>query len=450
MSFPRYPRYKDSGVEWLGRIPEHWDVLRATHLFNEVAEQGSEDLPILSVSIHDGVSDDELNDEQLDRKVSRSDDRSKYKRVQPDDLVYNMMRAWQGGFGTVRATGMVSPAYVVARPKSRFSTVFVEHLLRTPNAIEEMRRHSHGVTDFRLRLYWDSFKDLYLTLPPHDEQLAIIDFLHREVAKIDALVSEQQRLIELLKEKRQAVISDAVTKGLDRNAPTRRTGIEGMDEVPTHWEVKRIKHLSAFISKGTTPTTIGAEFVETGVRFLKAENITDGRVSSEPEFFISPETHRLMVRSNLHDLDVLVVIAGATTGKSAVVTEDLLPANTNQAVAFVRCRDKRHAAFVNFWMSTAFVQERVKLASVQSAQPNLSMEDLGNMQIPVPSPAEQTQILDYLDAELGRLDALTGEAAKAIELLEEHRVALISAAVTGKIDLRGLAGAKASTAVVAA
>lgn len=109
MSFLRYPKYKDSGVEWLGRIPAHWDVLRAAHLFKEVAEQGSEDLPILSVSIHDGVSDDELNDEELDRKVTRSEDRSKYKKVQPGDLVYNMMRAWQGGFGTVRVTGMVSP-----------------------------------------------------------------------------------------------------------------------------------------------------------------------------------------------------------------------------------------------------------------------------------------------------------------------------------------------------
>src|SRR5437868_2568802 len=122
MSFPRYQHYKDSGVEWLGEVPEHWDVMRMAHLFTEVAEPGTDELPILSVSIHDGVSDDELTPDELDRKVTRSEDRSKYKRVTPGDLVYNMMRAWQGGFGAVRVIGMVSPAYVVARPRATFLT----------------------------------------------------------------------------------------------------------------------------------------------------------------------------------------------------------------------------------------------------------------------------------------------------------------------------------------
>jgi type I restriction enzyme S subunit len=144
MSFPRYAKYKDSGVEWLGEVPEHWDVRRLGAIFRQADEEGEDDLAILSVSIHDGVSDKELDEKEMDRKVTRSDDRSKYKRVQPGDLVYNMMRAWQGGFGSVTIAGMVSPAYVVARPISDFSTSFVEQLLRTPQAIEQMRRHSRG------------------------------------------------------------------------------------------------------------------------------------------------------------------------------------------------------------------------------------------------------------------------------------------------------------------
>ena len=157
---------KNSGVEWLGEVPEHWDVLRLGTLFREAADEGVDDLPILSVSIHHGVSDAELDEQELDRKVSRSEDRSKYKRVQPGDLAYNMMRAWQGGFGAVRVRGMVSPAYVVARPIADFATEFIEHLLRTPRAVEEMRRRSHGVTDFRLRLYWEEFKTIHIGLPP--------------------------------------------------------------------------------------------------------------------------------------------------------------------------------------------------------------------------------------------------------------------------------------------
>lgn len=156
---------KDTDIEWLGDVPEHWEVIRIGNLFREVSEQGSDELPILSVSIHDGVSDKELDPDELDRKVTRSEDRSKYKSVQPGDLVYNMMRAWQGGFGTVRTDGMVSPAYVVARPSIDLETGFIENLLRTPNAVEEMRGRSRGVTDFRLRLYWDEFKNIRLALP---------------------------------------------------------------------------------------------------------------------------------------------------------------------------------------------------------------------------------------------------------------------------------------------
>lgn len=206
---------KDSGVEWLGEVPAHWEVLRLGRIFREVAESGTDDLPILSVSIHDGVSDRELDDEELDRKVTRSDDRSKYKKVKSGDLVYNMMRAWQGGFGTVTVTGMVSPAYVVARPAQAFLTSFVEQLLRTPQAVEEMKRHSRGVTDFRLRLYWDEFKNIRVALPQLSEQQDIIATFDTEALRVDALTTEATRAIALLKERRSALISAAVTGKID-------------------------------------------------------------------------------------------------------------------------------------------------------------------------------------------------------------------------------------------
>ena len=206
---------KDSGVEWLGQVPAHWDILRLNNLFKEVIESGEDDLPILSVSIHDGVSDKELNDEELDRKVSRSDDRSKYKKVMPGDLVYNMMRAWQGGFGTVKTVGMVSPAYVVARPTRQILTNFIECLLRTPNAVTEMKRRSRGVTDFRLRLYWEEFKEIQVAIPPFSEQCKIINGFTGYLSHIEKLGNEATRAIELLKERRSALISAAVTGKID-------------------------------------------------------------------------------------------------------------------------------------------------------------------------------------------------------------------------------------------
>ncbi len=206
---------KDSGIEWLGEVPEHWQVMRIGALFKNVYEEGNDTLPILRVSIHDGVSDRELNDDELDRKVIRSDDRSKYKQVHKGDLVYNMMRAWQGGFGTVEVSGLVSPAYIVARPIRHNMTKFIEHQLRTSMGVEEMRRHSQGVTDFRLRLYWEEFKTLHVTLPPLEEQKLIIDFLTDETTKFNKLSTEANIAITLLQERRTSLISAAVTGKID-------------------------------------------------------------------------------------------------------------------------------------------------------------------------------------------------------------------------------------------
>lgn len=210
---------KPSGVEWLGEVPAHWGIVRLAGLFRDVAEEGNDGLQILSVSIHDGVSDKEMSESELDRKVTRSEDRSKYVKVQPGDLVYNMMRAWQGAFGTVQTVGMVSPAYVVARPKSDAPTEFFERVLRTPNAVEQMRRYSQGVTDFRLRLYWDEFKNLRVPCPPAAEIKALLDHVGQIELTASSIEAEALQLIDLLRERRSALISAAVTGQIDvRNA----------------------------------------------------------------------------------------------------------------------------------------------------------------------------------------------------------------------------------------
>jgi type I restriction enzyme S subunit len=204
-----------SGVEWLGEVPKLWEIYRIGSLFREASDVGEDGLPILTVSIHDGVSDRQLDDEERERKVIRIEDTSKYKKVIPSDLVYNMMRAWQGGFGAVLVAGLVSPAYVVARPRRPLVTKFIELLLRTPAAIEEMRCHSYGVADFRLRLYWDHFKTLRVALPPLAEQHEIVEAAQRETESIDALVKVIEVQNAKLGEYRSALISAAVTGQID-------------------------------------------------------------------------------------------------------------------------------------------------------------------------------------------------------------------------------------------
>lgn len=440
MSFQQYLKYKDSGVEWLGSIPDHWDVVRAAHLFREVAEPGTEDLPILSVSIHDGVSDDELSAEELDRKVTRSDDRSKYKRVEPDDLVYNMMRAWQGGFGTVRVTGMVSPAYVVARPKSQFSTLFVEYLLRTPQAVEEMRRHSYGVTDFRLRLYWDQFKDLCLTLPPFNEQAAIVTFIDREVGKIDALVEEQRRLIELLKEKRRAAISDAVTKGIDPTAPMKDIGVEWLDEVPTHWRLYRIKYLKRSIEQGWSPQCESSPVDSDDEWGVLKVGCVNGGVFRRNENKKLPIDLEPIPELGIGAGDLLVSRANTRelVGQAAVVPEahpKLLLCDK-----LYRLRLELRLCIPEFlahYLGTAGVRGQIELAATGASSSMLNIGQSTILEMPVALPAleEQRAIIQFLGQEIAEIDLLTKNAATAIALLQERRASLISAAVTGKINV---------------
>lgn len=206
---------RDTNVAWLGVVPAHWPVVRIGNLFREAADAGRNGLPMLSVSIHSGISDKELNEDELERKVSRGENRVLYKSVKPGDLVYNQMRAWQGAFGAAKVDGLVSPAYVVARPRKSVVPGFVEYLLRSPAAMEEIRRRSRGITEFRLRLYWSEFKNIQIALPPHEEQQELLMFLERRLSQIDRQISLIDQLEKLLKEQRKAIIHEAVTGKLD-------------------------------------------------------------------------------------------------------------------------------------------------------------------------------------------------------------------------------------------
>ena len=175
---------KDSTIEFISSIPLNWKVCRIATIYEESKETGREDLPILMVSINTGISEYEVGDDQRIRKVTRSDDKSIYKVVHRNDLVYNMMRAWQGGFGAAQVDGLVSPAYVVATPKSDVDSRYIEALLRTPIFTEKIHGLSYGVADFRLRLYWTYFKELRICLPPIDEQREIANYIANESKKL--------------------------------------------------------------------------------------------------------------------------------------------------------------------------------------------------------------------------------------------------------------------------
>lgn len=201
----------ETGLDHIPCIPAHWSLLRAGHLFREVAEPNTDDLPVLSVSIHTGISDRQLDNEERDRKVNLIEDRSSYKCVRPGYLAYNMMRAWQGAIGVSTVDGAVSPAYVIAKPTRDLHSLYFQFLLRTPPFIEKMRQGSKGITDFRLRLYWEQFRLIMLPVPPLEEQRRIAAEAEGELAYADEVAAKIVRSIALLREHRAALITAAVT-----------------------------------------------------------------------------------------------------------------------------------------------------------------------------------------------------------------------------------------------
>ena len=202
---------KESTIENLESIPSNWEIRRIATLYEESKETGREDLPILMVSINTGISEGEVGDDDRIRKVVRSEDKSVYKVVHRNDLAYNMMRAWQGGFGAAQVEGLVSPAYVVARPKCELDSRYVEALPRTPIFTEKIRGLSYGVADFRLRLYWTYFKNLRICFPPLEEQRQIADFITAESKKLDALIPEKLELVVELEAYKKSLIYEVVT-----------------------------------------------------------------------------------------------------------------------------------------------------------------------------------------------------------------------------------------------
>lgn len=202
--------------------PAHWRVRRIATVFYQSSEMGQEGLPVLSVSINTGISDKELGDEDRHRVVTQIEDKTSYKRVRPGDLVYNMMRAWQGAFGVAKVDGLVSPAYVVARPMEDIHAPYFEPLLRTPMWIEDFRRASRGIADFRQRLYWEHFRQIGVLLPPLDEQIAIADELRRRANGIEGLMAPIKKSAASLREFRSALITAAVNGQIDLEAWRRR------------------------------------------------------------------------------------------------------------------------------------------------------------------------------------------------------------------------------------
>lgn len=433
MSFPRYPKYKDSGAAWLGEVPEHWDARRLGFYFRERREKVSDkDFEPLSVTMHGIVPRIET--------AAKSDDGDNRKRVCIGDFVINSRSDRKGSAGLSTLSGSVSLISTVLEPQDAVVGAYIHHLLRSANFQEEYYRNGKGIVADLWSTNYSEMRNIQLAMPPLSEQQLIAFFLNRETAKIDALVAEQQRLIDLLKEKRQAVISHAVTKGLNPYAAMKPSGIEWLGDVPAHWDVLTVRRLARSVETGGTPSTDAPTTdVEQGLVWYTPGDFGESLSLTTSARKLSPSVVASGAAKLFPPRSVLVVSIGATLGKVGFAEA---ASSANQQINAVIPNEKMDGYFMAYSLSVKV--EAMRFLSNASTIGIMNQEKTKDVWLAVPPLSEQTAISAFLDRKTAEADVLTSEAQRAIELLQERRTALISAAVTGKIDVRGLTETEAA------
>jgi type I restriction enzyme, S subunit len=445
MSFPRYQAYKPSGVEWLGEVPEHWDekpLKTVASINDEVlpeslsADYEIEYVDIGSVSLMNGIEKTET--------LLFAEAPSRARRIPRDgDVLVSTVRTYLKAIAPVvspQANLVASTGFAVVRPLTDLHPGYLKYALQEEHFIHQVISRSTGVSYPAINA--SDVAKILLCLPVSSEQQKIAAFLDRETAKIDALIAEQQRLIELLQEKRQAVISHAVTKGLNPNAPMKDSGVEWLGEVPEHWEIKAVKHLCSLLRDGThLPPPREA----TGIPLLSVRNIQEDQFAlRDDDSFISEDSYDELCRSfSPQPGDTLLAIVGATMGKTAIVPSDIGKFHIQRSLGIFRIKKEMlHPEWLNFVFRSSQFTGLLWRDVAFSAQPGIYLGALKDVPIPVPPPPEQSEILKTSNRKLQDLNLLVAAAQHAVSLHHERRSALISAVVTGQIDVRGLVEAE--------
>jgi type I restriction enzyme S subunit len=433
-----YPAMKDSGVPWLGAVPEHWEVRRNGRLFAQRNETGFAGLPILEVSLKTGVRVREFANSNRKQVMA---DRDKYKRAAKGDIAYNMMRMWQGAVGVAPVDGLVSPAYVVARPFAETMSGYFGYLFRVGTYMDEVNNYSRGIVSDRNRLYWDEFKQMPSPFPSPAEQQAIVRFLDHADRRIRRYIRAKQKLIKLLEEQKQAIIHRAVTRGLDPNVRLKPSGAEWLGDVPEHWTLARLKD-AAVVQTGLT---LGKNYrgLATETRpYLRVANVQHGRVDLKHVKHINVPLAEA-AGATLKVRDVLMTEGGDIDklGRGCVWRDEIPGCLHQNHVFAVRCRqDVLVPEFLVGLMTSLHGRTYFQLTAKQTTNlASTNSTTLRAFPVMLPPVAEQRAILDEVARRTSELDIALTRTWNEISLLREYRTRLIADVVTGKLDVHAAA-----------
>ncbi len=435
-----YAAYRPAEMAWLDAIPSHWTIRRMKYLVREIelrSTNGKEQL--LRVSQFTGVTQ-RLRADGQDEQDTRAASLIGYKRVEPDDLVINIMLAWNGSMGVSNYPGIASPAYCVYRFKSDVLPRYFHYLLRSPAYKARIKAMSTGVVESRLRLYSDDLFRIDAMLPPHEEQTAIVRFLDSATGRLERTIRAKRRVIALLTEQKQAIIHRAVTRGLDPTVPLKPSGISWLGDIPRHWEVRRLRTLVYRIDQGVSPLAVGflAEGDTWGV--LKSGCVNRGTFRETEHkqlahgFVIDPS---IIVKVG----DVLVsracgspTLVGSVGRVRALHYRLILSDKTFRAMF----RDSVDVDFMVFAMNGRYYRQQVEqaISGADGMANNLPLSSLRGFFFAIPPKDEAVAIARRLQNETTSINTAISRLEREIELLREYQTRLIADVVTGKLDVR--------------
>jgi len=431
--FKPYPAYKDSGIEWLGKIPKHWGGKRLK--FVAPARIGKLDAKP-DDTIYIGLEHVESWTGRLllDNQPETVD--SVVASFWAGDVLFGKLRPYLAKAARPHFDGVCTSEILPLRPTAECFQSYVMYCLLNAPYIRWLDSLTYGTK--MPRVSPEQVGSSCVPVPSNPEQRVIAAFLDQETARIDALVEKKERLIELLQEKRTALITRAVTKGLDPNVPMKNSGVEWLGEIPAHWKVKRIRDIAESLQTGPFGSQLHAdEYVPGGCPVINPANLQDGQLVPDWDCTVDEATARRLEHHKLAPDDILLARRGEL-GRCGL-------ANQQQkgwvcGTGSLRLRTRRDLARPRFLMhllSTSGVRDWLQLQSVGSTMQNLNTSIISRIPVALSIPAEQDEIVARIDWEAGRVDSLIAKIRDGLDRLKEYRVALISAAVTGKIDVRG-------------
>lgn len=418
----RYREYKESGVKWLGEIPSHWEVKRLGSFFSERKEKVSDqDYAPLSVT-KQGIFP------QLEN-VAKTNDGDNRKLVKEGDFVINSRSDRKGSSGVSELDGSVSLINLVLQPRKTIFGPFCNYLLKSYGFIEENYRNGRGIVADLWTTRYNEMKMIKVAMPSLEEQKTISSYLDTATSEIDKAIAMQQKMIDLLNERKQIIIQNAVTKGLDENVEMKESGVEWIGRIPKHWEVVRLSHLTSKIGSGSTPK---AGYVESGIIFLRSQNVYCEGLKLNDVVHISANVHRNMSGTKVLPNDVLMNITGGSIGRCFYVDETLGEANVNQHVSIIR-PTSIDTHYLKYYLQSYCGQIQVSLEQTGGNREGLTAKALAKFLITYPSQSEQKEIAAYLDSEMQRFDSAITNCQRQITLLQERKQIIINEVVTGKV-----------------